>query len=185
MKNLPNPTSKILKFTPIKKEDAEYLFPLAKDPEVTQYLTWDATTKEDMAKFYTLEKEKFRKGINYSFLVSIASSNIPIGSGSLSCVNLEHKSTYIGYWIGKKYWNEGYGTELVKSLVCFGFAYLNLHRIYSRIMTENLASVRILEKAGFRKEGHTVQSFWGNGKFHDQFWYAILREEFRASNIHL
>lgn len=173
------PSSNILKFTPIREEDAEYLYPLAKDPKVTQYLTWDATTKEDMAKFYVLETENFKKGESYSFCIHILSNDIPVGGGSIMRISNIHRSAEIGYWLGKQFWGKGYGAELVKSLLTFGFKNLDLHRIYGSVRTENIASVHILEKTGFRREGHSKQSFWKHGIFHDLYQYAILECELK------
>ena len=66
----------------------------------------------------------------------------------------------IGYEISRKYWNLGYGTEAVRSVVDYGFKKMGLKRIQALIIPENKASIRAFEKAGFIYEGTLKDYFY-------------------------
>jgi ribosomal-protein-alanine N-acetyltransferase len=66
------------------------------------------------------------------------------------------------------------------SLLEFGFAELGLHRVFATARPPNVASWRVLERIGMRREGHLVRHRWMKGTWHDSYLYAILEDEWRA-----
>jgi len=72
----------------------------------------------------------------------------------------------------------GYGTKASKALVEYAFEQLNLHCLYSHTLDYNIASQRVREKCGFKKEGILRQRIYKNGEYHDVVVWSILREEF-------
>ena len=89
----------------------------------------------------------------------------------------------IGYTIARPWWNRGLATEAVLALVDYAFASFPLHRITASADPRNAASCRVLEKAGFVKEGHFRQSEWFKGAWVDDMLYARLRDE-AAGGLH-
>lgn len=79
----------------------------------------------------------------------------------------------IGYWIGEPYWGKGYATEVVKLLLNVAFEELNLSRVYAYIS----ASMRVLEKSGFKKEAIIKSSIIKEGKIFDEHLYSIRKDE--------
>lgn len=59
----------------------------------------------------------------------------------------------IGYWLGEPFWNQGFTTEAIQTIVKFGFQQLNLRQITATTNKDNLASMRVLEKSGFERIG--------------------------------
>jgi len=57
------------------------------------------------------------------------------------------------------------------------FTEYKLHRIWANCDRSNIASIKLLERLGMRREGHFVKSLWFKGEWVDEFWFAILREE--------
>ena len=80
----------------------------------------------------------------------------------------------IGYWIGKRYWNNGIATEAVRSVVAFAFGMLELHRVYASTDVTNLASQRVLEKSGFETEGVLKKNSRRSGVWTDSAIFGIL-----------
>lgn len=80
----------------------------------------------------------------------------------------------IGYWIGEPYWGLGIATQAVRLTVDYGFNKLNLIRIYTGVFDYNIASQRVLEKAGFKKEGIFEKATVKNGQIHDENRYSII-----------
>ena len=78
------------------------------------------------------------------------------------------------------YWGRGYGTEVVRLMLRHAFETLDLHRVSLRVAAYNTRAIRCYEKAGFRHEGVERDSFFVDGKWHDDVLMAVLREEWEA-----
>jgi len=85
------------------------------------------------------------------------------------------KSAEIGYWVGEPFRNKGIVTAAVKLMTEYGFNTLNLIRVHTGIFEYNTASMRVLEKNGFDKEGVFKRSVFKNGKIWDEHRYAKLK----------
>lgn len=75
------------------------------------------------------------------------------GIGFKMQTDIERCSAELGYWLGKPYWGRGLVTAAVRSMTKYAFEHLGLLRVYALPFTHNPASARVLEKAGFVKEG--------------------------------
>jgi len=81
----------------------------------------------------------------------------------------------LGYWIGEKYWGKGIGTRAVELLCNYCFSETEIQRIFAGVFDYNQASMRVLEKNGFMKEGISKRAVFKDGKFHDEVRYAKLK----------
>jgi RimJ/RimL family protein N-acetyltransferase len=91
-----------------------------------------------------------------------------------------HARAEMGYWIGKPYWGQGYGTEAARAVLAYGFDVLKLNRIYAHCLVRNPPSARILRKIGMSPEGRLRQHVRKWGTFEDIDQFGILREDYRA-----
>ena len=82
----------------------------------------------------------------------------------------------IGYWLGEEFWNRGIATEAVNAVTEYGFETLEMVRIHAEVFAWNTASMRVLEKAGFVKEGVLAKSAIKDKKIIDQVVYARVRK---------
>ena len=83
-------------------------------------------------------------------------------------------SAEVGYFIGEQYWNKGYATEALKMLPTIAHLNFGLIRLYATVLDFNQPSMRVLEKAGFTKEGILKSSAIKNGKVIDEHLYALV-----------
>ena len=83
----------------------------------------------------------------------------------------------LGYWIGAPFIQRGYMTAAVRALVPAAFDVLRLHRVEAACIPTNLASVRLLEKTGFRREGYARSYLCINGTWQDHLLYARLQND--------
>ncbi len=77
---------------------------------------------------------------------------ICLSDGLIGSVNIENRgddTTGIGYWIGKQHWNNGYVSEAVTEILRYAFDDLTINLLTTELFADNLASARVLEKAGF------------------------------------
>ena len=104
-----------------------------------------------------------------------------IGGAGFHQIDWRNHSGEIGIVIGsKENWNQGYGTETVKTLVRWGFYELNLNRIFMRVYEDNGRAIRCYEKVGFKPEGRLRQDRFHNGRYYDTLIMGLLRSEFAA-----
>jgi RimJ/RimL family protein N-acetyltransferase len=89
----------------------------------------------------------------------------------------------IGYCVSPQERGKGYCTEAVKILVDFLFLSKDIVRVQAEASPENRASQKVLEKAGFTKEGVIRKSVFNKGRWHDGIMYSILREEWKEPRI--
>ena len=87
--------------------------------------------------------------------------------------DVQCKNAELGYWIGEPFWGKGIVTEAVKQMVDYGFKNFDITRIYARPFGPNIASQRVLEKAGFVLEAKFEKTFFKNGVFLDELIYAV------------
>ncbi len=80
----------------------------------------------------------------------------------------------LGYSVSKPHWRKGLASEAAAHALNFAFKKLNLHTLYAQISPDNLASQRVVEKLGFRQEGHLKECFIYKDKFYDLLQYSIV-----------
>jgi len=86
----------------------------------------------------------------------------------------------IGYWIGRPFAGKGYMTSALRVLLPTLFGELNLHRVEAACIPSNLASVKVLEKCGFAREGLARRYLCINGVWQDHYLYGLLDEDVRG-----
>jgi RimJ/RimL family protein N-acetyltransferase len=85
------------------------------------------------------------------------------------------KNAELGYWLGEDYWGNGIITKAITQMIDFGFKTYDITRIYARPFGTNLASQRVLEKAGFKLEAKIEKNIYKNGEVLDELIYAVRR----------
>ena len=114
----------------------------------------------------------------YAFLIFRADDNALIGG--LTLANLRRgvaQAGSIGYWIGEPFTRRGYMTAAVRALLPFAFDTLRLHRLEAACIPDNAASIRLLERTGFRREGYAREYLCINGIWADHLLYARLKND--------
>lgn len=164
----------------IKKEDFNEIYSIKSDPEVVKYLTWGPFNKEQtqnsIRKQISFQYEENRKV--FVLAVVLKDSQEVIGNALLMIEDDDFETAEIGYFLHSNFWKRGLGKEIVESLIHTAFQVLNLHRIYAQCDVENVGSVNILKKMGFRLEGHFHKNLKVKGKWRDNLLFALLREEY-------
>ncbi|NLD38393.1 MAG: GNAT family N-acetyltransferase [Desulfatiglans sp.] len=137
-------------------------------------------TESDAEKFIThIENSKPKT------IFAIATENEIIGSiGIIIGEDVHRYTAEMGYWLAEPFWGKGIMTEAVKFISEWAFHEFSLHRIYATPYATNTASARVLEKAGFEKEGVIRSGAFKDGKIVDMFMYSLINIS-TNSDIHL
>lgn len=89
--------------------------------------------------------------------------------------DVRRKNMEMGYWLGQPFWGQGIVSQAVRQMVDYGFRTFDVARIYACAYGPNIASQRVLEKAGFVLEGRFEKTIFKNGEFLDELIYAVRR----------
>jgi RimJ/RimL family protein N-acetyltransferase len=114
----------------------------------------------------------------YVFGIVLKQTKKIVGVVSLSKVDKKNKNCELGYWLGKKYWNQGIMTLAAKMALEYAFNKLNMHRVYARTFASNSGSLRVLEKNNFMLEGINYEIYWRNNYWHNLFSYGLLKDDY-------
>jgi [ribosomal protein S5]-alanine N-acetyltransferase len=166
-------------------------------PQMTDFEEW-AALRENSRDFLTpweptwpdddLTRGAFRRRIKryaedlrsdqgYAFLITRYSDGALVGG--LTLANIRRgvaQAGSVGYWMGLSFIRQGYMTAAVRAVIPFGFTSLRLHRIEAACIPTNNASIRLLERAGFVREGFAREYLCINGTWQDHLLYARLKD---------
>ncbi len=159
----------IRKFT---LDDLEAVHEYTSNPMVMKYIPEGVMTMKETNHFIRenlgCDAEKFA--------VRLKEGNLLIGHIAFFKYFGDH--TYeIGWVFNPKYYNKGYATEAADAIIDYGFSKLKLHRIIATCQPENIPSYRIMEKVGMRREGYFKKCIPYGTEWWDEYYYAILGEE--------
>ncbi len=163
---------------PITLNDKNELFEYRSDKETNKYQGWIPETIEDVEIFMG----KIAKQINipqswFQLAVVEKDSQKIIGDIGIHFLDEESKQTEIGCTLNKNFQNKGYATEAVQKVIDFLFKDLKKHRIITSIDPDNINSIRLVERIGFRKEAHFVESLFINGRWVDDVIYGLIERD--------
>jgi [ribosomal protein S5]-alanine N-acetyltransferase len=122
-----------------------------------------------------------REDVGYALFIFASNSEALIGG--LTLCNVRRGVTQactLGYWIGAAYARQGYMTAAVRAVIPFVFDSLELHRLEAACLPNNTASVKLLERTGFTREGVARRYLRINGVWQDHLLYALLDNDPRS-----
>jgi ribosomal-protein-alanine N-acetyltransferase len=119
-----------------------------------------------------------REDLGYALFIFCAQTEVLVGG--ITVCNVRRGVTQactLGYWIGAPYARRGYMTAAVRSVIPFVFDSLELHRLEAACLPANTASVKLLERTGFTREGLARRYLKINGVWQDHLLYALLESD--------
>ena len=126
--------------------------------------------EEDCIAFFDLNRESDNKPFAMDFLILLGDE--PVGIIGLKDIEYFDRKAHVGYWIGRKYWNNGYASEALGLISNFATEELNMLRLYSKVLDYNVGSLKVMMKNGFSIEGVERKSYRIDDIFHSMFLLA-------------
>ncbi|KAB2876399.1 MAG: GNAT family N-acetyltransferase [Bauldia sp.] len=124
---------------------------------------------------------EIRNGTGYPFFVFSPDGETLLGGLTLSQVQRGvTQSAILGYWMGAPYAGKGLMGAAVRAVVGFAFDTLHLNRIEAACLPNNEASIRLLEKVGFQREGYARKYLCIDGRWQDHLLYGLIRDDPRS-----
>ncbi|WP_052664520.1 GNAT family N-acetyltransferase [Nitriliruptor alkaliphilus] len=147
--------------------------------DVARYLMWDV--RDDDASRAALERHlrtRFEEeGDTLCLAAFERDTGDYVGEFLLILTSREHRGGEVGYILHPDRHGRGYATEGARAMVGLGFERFGLHRIIGRLDGRNVASARVLEKVGMRREAYFVRNELVKGEWTDEAVYAVLADE--------
>jgi len=138
----------------------------------------DELTKSAYRRRLSHYQREMRDGRGYAFLIIRKSDNQLLGGLSLGNITRGvTQSGSLGYWIGAPFTGQGYMSQSVRAIIPFVFDVLNLHRLEAACLQDNSASMRVLERNRFRREGVARSYLKINNMWQDHIVYALLEDD--------
>ncbi len=171
-----------LELRPVRDEDVDRILEYRNLPEVTR---WLLRTEVDPVSFRAAWRRAAEDTDDHS--VAVVLDGVVIGTVSLEVIDgmgqpgmPPRTEAQLGYTFDPGYGGHGYASEAVTAMVVHAFDQLGVRRIVAGCFADNLASVRILEKVGMRREQHGVGDSWhAELGWVDGYTYALLAETWR------
>src|SRR5262245_42597091 len=138
------------------------------------------TTHQDAMQFIERIHYGFRRRELLQWGIVDTADNALIGTCILTHFSAAHERAEIGFALKQKRWGQGLGSEAASAVINFAFDDLGLHRIEADVDPRNERSLRLLERLGFRREGHLRERYHMNGERRDAIMLALLRTEWAA-----
>lgn len=136
---------------------------------------------EDALSWIKNHPDNFSDNKSYEFAITDKVTEKIYGAIALTN-NQKFKNGEIAYWVGEEYWGNGYASEASKAILEFAFIEKQYHKVFARYFDSNLASGRVIEKIGMRKEGVLRNHVMKENRYVDLVYYGILKHETNLFN---
>ena len=164
----------------VTKKDAGDLYEYCSDPISSKYSDWHYHEElADTKRFIKGLLSACGRGEYFMWCLELKESGKVIGSVSITEIDRHYKVAELGYGILKAYWNKGYATEAAEAVLDYLFCTVGVQRVFARIATENLASVRLALRLNMECDGLFRKGISIDGKSHDVYVYAITDDDYK------
>jgi ribosomal-protein-alanine N-acetyltransferase len=171
----PPRTADVAKMRLALRKNAAHLQPWSVAPAPGE----DPASLTAVSRAVLRHRREWKQGQTYVLLLTErANPNAIIGRLALGGVMRgAFQNAYLGYWIDEGKQSKGLMTEAVRAATTFAFDVAGLHRIQAAVMPRNRASQRVLEKAGYRREGVALRYLCIAGHWEDHILFAMTADE--------
>jgi [ribosomal protein S5]-alanine N-acetyltransferase len=168
-----NLTTDRLRLRAFRADDFVWLHRLASDPEVTRYTTWGPNDQELTRAFLDHATHSGLGPDAYLWAVTLPDGT-GIGTAGLDVTSKANQRAEFGYNVTPELWGSGYATEIARAVALFAFDVRGIHRLEATCHPDNVASARVLEKAGLTFEGRLRDHARKDGRWRDSLLYAVI-----------
>ncbi len=180
-KSLPTINASRVSLRWISEEDVDALYRIFSHTEVMRY--WSTPPLADRNAAVKLLHEihdGFRRQALLKWGIAQSTDDALIGTTTLFNLDLDNHRAEIGYGLDRTHWGKGYMSEALQALLAYAFEGLALHRNEADVDPRNSASIRTVERLGFKQEGYLRERWQVNGEIQDTVFYGLLRPDWEA-----
>jgi ribosomal-protein-alanine N-acetyltransferase len=162
------------------------MFRMRSDPDVMRYIPRTlAKTNADVEALIQMIHERFQQKLAINWAMIKTADKQMIGYIGLVNIDAENDHAEIGYILLPEFQKNGFMHEAMQAVIDFSFEKLFVHRLSATVDPENMASSKVLEKCGFKLEGHLREHEIFEGRYLDSLIYGLLNREYRSNQQQL
>jgi len=168
---------------PFTSDDFDALYAYQSRPDVTRWLEWDTRTEAEVRDALARKMQSVAivdEGDVLALAMERRDTGELIGDVILHLASVEHRTGEIGYIVHPDHQGHGFASEACREVLRIAFEGVRLHRVIGRLESRNVASARVLQKLGMRREARFVDNEMIKGEWTGEDVYAILDREWRA-----
>jgi len=171
-----------LTLRPWAEGDFDAFFEMQRDEEVARWEYNDPRDEATARRVFDYRVMSYEMGGNFAWIsCAVVAQGEVVGDLLLNVRGHEHRGGELGFIIHPRHQGKGYATEAARALLRWAFEEVSFHRVYGRAEPRNVASCRVMEKLGMRKEAHFVENEWVKGEWQSDVYYAMLDREWALS----
>jgi RimJ/RimL family protein N-acetyltransferase len=125
---------------------------------------------------HTLRAAREREA--FAFGIALGTTDEIVGMMTLDRIRWDDRNAELGYWVARRHWGKGVATGAIRLILDFAFRTLRLKRVWADVLAPNIASARVLMRAGFTPEGTFREARRLGRRWVDMNTYGLLREEY-------
>ncbi|MCI4340738.1 MAG: GNAT family N-acetyltransferase [Thermoplasmata archaeon] len=168
-----------VRLRPMRRSDGRALGEILRDRQVARFLP-PRVRQETGEQFVRRVLREQAHGEGVAFVLSPIVSEEVVGQIRFVAWSRADRRGEVGYWLRRRWWGKGLGTDALRLICRYGFRSMSLHRIEARVVAGNLRSRRSLERVGFRIEGQARHAAPTPKGWVDVWEFGLLRSDFRA-----
>jgi ribosomal-protein-alanine N-acetyltransferase len=174
----PELSTERLSLRQINVKDAEHIFSLRSDEKVMQFIDRPrAVTIEDALQLIQKINNSLEAEDGITWGMALKNNKSLVGTIGFWRIEKEHYRAEIGYLLHPSLQGKGIMQEALNAVLDYAFKIMKLHSVMANVNPENLASIKLLERNNFTREGYFKESYFFNGRFLDSAIYSLLTIE--------
>jgi ribosomal-protein-alanine N-acetyltransferase len=179
--SLPTLETPRLRLRWLRDEDFPALFAIFGDEETMRYWsTPKVASVDEVAAIVNRIRASFVARDAFQWGFAARDSDEILGTTTLHRVNWPHRRAEVGYALNRAHWGKGLASEAVGAVVAFAFETLGLHRLEADTDPRNAASIGVLERLGFVRDGLLKERYHVGGEVQDALLLGLLAPDWRA-----
>jgi ribosomal-protein-alanine N-acetyltransferase len=179
--DFPTLTTSRLLLRQIQPQDAEALFTVLSDEQVTQFYGHEPhQSLDDTRKLIGQIQQRYARREALRWGITLRGEDRVIGSCSLHHFGPNFSRAETGYELHRAFWGKSIASEAMSAVLTYGFDVLGLHRVEAIIDIANERSKNLLLKLGFTYEGNLRQRYPFRDRFEDEHYFGLLKDEWRS-----
>ena len=170
-------TGKHINLRALEPTDLEFLFQTENNESF-----WEVSnTQKPFSKYLLTQylenaQQDIYEAKQLRLMIEEKDSSISVGMIDIFDFEPKHRRAGIGILISTEFERKGYANEALELLLNYVFTHLDLHQLYANIIDDNLKSISLFEKQGFKKIGVKKDWIYSNRKFKNELLYQLIHE---------
>lgn len=150
--SLPSFEHELVHLRPIAEQDIEHWFRYLSETAVFEHTSWNVKAPSELAH-YVWKPEEFTESSLLRFAIALRASNVLVGTAGFHTVSAQNATAEIAYDLAQEHWGKGIALAVCKCLTEWAHSSAKLVRVQATVLESNARSMRVLEHAGFEREG--------------------------------